>query len=1168
MRYFFMTLLAGLWLLMGCSKTSRDNSGSFLIHFSVPPSEKDLEFAVDQGRLEPLTDDSFGRRFAADKVAKELIVRRKGEEFQRLALRQDGNEAWFFAGSNKAYSSAPPVLPQNEKDLVVYFVPDSDQAQAGWGLHIWDGVNGRPFTAWETPFPFALEDPIYGRAARLDLPPQKDYSAAPAGYSEMPDKLGLLVHRGDDKATGDVFYEPSKDGRIVFVAQKGGKVFCSPDLKPCGSQIETSEAAGHWVSRNELLVKITESATRYMLLSSADASIDIAKLETLPVDAIKQIPLEKNAGISKAASQRFPHLKTFMSFSLNADEELAALAKSQLVVVALNANSRVLAATRVQLGGLLDDVFATAQDTELGLVIGLPSTLRLWAPTAQAVQLKVYGRDKTLLETRPMLEENRVWSTEIPATWVSQRLYYRYAIKVFHPISGRIEQYEVSDPYAVSGSMNGEFSQFIDLNAPELKPAGWDTTNPTLIEKPTDMVFYELHIRDFSSADKSVPAELRGTYKAFTQNGKRGQPLSNGMAHLQRLQKAGLTHIQVLPAYDFGTVEENRDKRIDLDDPFSSLCTGFDLKDEICTQSGTRTIFDIFTGLPPDSEKIAELNSLFKDRDSFNWGYDPVHYGMPEGGYASTADGEARVIEFREMVQSLGELNLHFAMDVVYNHTQASGLNNDSILDKVVPGYFHRLDPYTGRVYTTTCCQNTASERLMMEKLMIDTLKRWHEDYKVQAFRFDLMGYHFKQNMQKIQEALGADVFIFGEGWKMGEVNDDERANSTATQLNLGGTGIGTFNDRFRDTVRGSGPLVCGVRHLQQGPLNGLFFDDNGRGGKLEEAKKDASCANRADWKDVPDERKKDELLHQQDRLRAVLAASLSDYPVLTSSGAMLKGSELSFFQGVPLSYTKAPRETLNYIENHDNQTFWDITQLKLPYTLKMEERVRVQAVGLSLNMLAVGVPYFHMGAEFLRSKSLIRDSYNAGDWYNQVDFTFSKTNWNRGLPPAENPADKDNMPVIRDAIQALPEGPAATDIQKAVGMFVDLLALRKDSPLFRLHSADDVIKRVSFVKGSEKMEGIIAMRLSDEGEGVEDLDPCFREIVVIFNMNKKVQTLPYPAGLSLHPLQLRGHDEVVKQSKSDGGMIEVPARTTAVFVRRQTMGAAMCPVERLNPAS
>jgi len=199
--------------------------------------------------------------------------------------------------------------------------------------------------------------------------------------------------------------------------------------------------------------------------------------------------------------------------------------------------------------------------------------------------------------------------------------------------------------------------------------------------------------------------------------------------------------------------------------------------------------------------------------DSFNWGYDPFHYTVPEGSYATDPNGSMRILEFRQMVKATHDMDLKLIMDVVYNHTNASGVNDKSVLDKIVPGYYHRLNVNTGGVENSTCCDNTATENLMMGKLMIDLLKVWADDYKVDGFRFDLMGHQPKDVMVEALEEvreIDPNTLFYGEGWDFGEVANNA-CFGQANQINMAGTEIGTFSDRLRDAVRGGSPFDGGL---------------------------------------------------------------------------------------------------------------------------------------------------------------------------------------------------------------------------------------------------------------------------------------------------------------------------------------------------------------------
>ena len=255
-------------------------------------------------------------------------------------------------------------------------------------------------------------------------------------------------------------------------------------------------------------------------------------------------------------------------------------------------------------------------------------------------------------------------------------------------------------------------------------------------------------------------------------------------------------------------------------------------------------------------------------RDCFNWGYDPVHFTAPEGSYATDpADGAVRIVEFRRMVQALHRAGLRVGMDVVYNHTYASGQDRWSVLDRIVPGYYHRLDE-TGRIATSTCCANTATEHRMMAKLMIDSAVTWAREYRIDSFRFDLMGHQPRAAMEELQArvnaATGRNVLLIGEGWNFGEVADGARFVQ-ASQLSLNGSGIATFSDRARDAIRGGGAGDSDARQVSaQGYVNGLYYDRNA------EAPADTSVTD---------------LMRAADLVRVGLAGSLRSYRLLTFDG-------------------------------------------------------------------------------------------------------------------------------------------------------------------------------------------------------------------------------------------------------------------------------------------
>ncbi len=513
--------------------------------------------------------------------------------------------------------------------------------------------------------------------------------------------------------------------------------------------------------------------------------------------------------------------------------------------------------------------------------------LRVWAPTAQSVILQMFDTDAATYANKiPMQWDAKtgVWSVSGDASWKNK--YYLYEVKVFAPSTGKIETNLVTDPYSLSLSMNSKRSQIVDLNDADLKPQGWDTLEKPALAAPEDIVIYELHIRDFSISDQTVPEELRGTYKAFTVKD------SNGMKHLAALAQAGLTHIHLLPAFDIASVNEDK----------STWQTVDDAK---------------LDSLPPDSDQQSIAVSAITGSDGFNWGYDPLHYTTPEGSYATDPNGTPRIVEFREMVQALNQSGLRVVMDVVYNHTNASGQSENSVLDRVVPGYYHRLNA-DGNVEKSTCCENTATEHNMMRKLMIDSLITWAKEYKVDGFRFDLMGHHMLDDMKAVRAALdaltlekdgvdGKSIYIYGEGWDFGEVANNARGKN-ATQLNIAGTGIGVFNDRLRDAVRGGSPFTD---PRDQGFATGLVLTNNSNEKRNAEDQQ-IQLNNYTDW------------------IRLGLAGNLASYEIVRADGKKVPGRLISY-NSAPAGYTNDPQENIVYVSAHDNQTLFDAIQAKAP---------------------------------------------------------------------------------------------------------------------------------------------------------------------------------------------------------------------------------------------
>ncbi len=928
--------------------------------------------------------------------------------------------------------------------------------------------------------------------------PVGDYEAKVAlneGWSESYGDNGNNIHFSVTTAKQKVVFTYDSVNKKVYI----GDELVAGDL---------TTAKAHWLARDtiavELAADVAATATA-KLHFAADASLSTSPAGVAGGDAIALA--YDAAGLSDALKIKYPHLKNLAVFKIAAADvsKVPDILKQQTAISITNANGNLVEATALQFAGALDDVFAYNGTLGVSYTDSVPS-VKLWAPTAKNVTLHVFddADPVTAATAYPMTLDaaTGVWSATGDASW--NRKYYLFEVEVFVRNTGKVEKNWVTDPYSLNTAINGKRSQFINLSDADLKPEGWDALAKPAFTAPEDMVIYELHVRDFSIADETVPAAERGTFSAFPQTN------SNGMKHLKALADAGLSHIHLLPAFDCATINENKaEQKIAEDD---------------------------FTSYAPDSDAQQAAVEAIRGQDGFNWCYDPHHYTVPDGSYATDPDGVTRIREFRAMVASLNAIGLRVVMDVVYNHTSGSLLGDTSVLDKVVPTYYHRLNAQ-GDIEKSTCCANTASENIMMEKLMRDSIKTWATAYKVDGFRYDIMGHHTRDNIVTIKNDIqaltaaidgvdGSKIYFYGEGWNFGEVQDDARFVQ-ARIGNMSGTGVGTFNNFIRDAVRGGGPFDSGIDHVRhQSFINGLYLDPNAE--------------------NAADAAAKENLLKQTDQLKIALAGSLKNFSIVDYTGATKTAATVD-----GAGYTLDPQETINYIEAHDNETLFDMIQYKAPLATSMAERVRIQNLGNSILLFAQGVPFIHAGQDMLRSKSTDRNSYDAGDWFNALDFTYQHNGWGKGLPLKGD--NEQNWSVSKNLLANSALMPAPADIQRAREHTEELLKIRKSSKLFRLETAAQIQEQVKFYNNGVAQEsGVIAMLLSDSSA---NLDANAEMILVVFNANTSSKTLSLPAlknaDFALHPLQKNSADARVKESAVDNskGEFTVPARTAAVFV-------------------
>ena len=810
-----------------------------------------------------------------------------------------------------------------------------------------------------------------------------------------------------------------------------------------------------WTSREEIVyhprVSFGRTALRY---------------EALQIETGQRWPLSSSMHAGREIRLRF-----------QAPMPLEEWVREPVLLLVSDSGGREIDRTYFQTAALLDLLYRF--DGCLGVCFeGGDTVLRVWAPTARSVKVVWKGGGSRCGSELAMKRgEQGTWEAEGSSSW--HGCAYLYKTEVFSPVTGRVETFSVTDPYSVALATGSTASVVLDLRDSRWKPAGWDSTRRPALASRNDTVLYELHVRDFSVADTSVPSSLRGTYKAFTLDG------TDGDRHLRALAEAGVTHVHLLPVYDFTSVEEDPARR----------------RDPIVSD-----------GLPSDSPLPQEAITRLRTLDSYNWGYDPWHYLVPEGSYAQAPEGGARVLEMREMVQALHRKGLRVVLDMVFNHTFAAGLADESVLDKIVPLYYHRLD-HEGLVRNSSCCSDTASERWMMEKLMRDALELWRAQYKIDGFRFDLMNLHSVATMARLRDFLrrkDPSVVLYGEAWAFGSLMEKD-GDAAFTQGKAYGQQIGVFNDRMRDAIRGG--TTDSKEKSDPGYVTGLFYDFN------------HEPANRNTPLDMGQQRGK--LLWLGDILRIGLAGNLRDWRFTDHRGNRVRGGDIQF-KGGAVGYARDPEDNVNYVSAHDGYTLWDALQAKLPFhtrtrepdTVPMQERVDRQVLALGLVALSQGIPFFDSGAELLRSKSGDQNSYDSGDWFNSLDWSGHRNGWGLGLPPHfSNP---DDWPFWRPRLADPALQPSPEHIASAKERFLELLRVRKSSPLFRLRSGAEIQGRVRFLEtelGPMQPPGLLVMELLDEEADGRDLDPKWKRILAGVNVTNDTAVFPHQS-LGRAPLE------------------------------------------------
>lgn len=574
---------------------------------------------------------------------------------------------------------------------------------------------------------------------------------------------------------------------------------------------------------------------------------------------------------------------------------------------------------------------------ELGVKIVEDHTyFKTWSPLATGVYIKIFadGDGNNLIEILP-LERGESGSWHIEFLRNLSGTFYTYIYEFDYS-----KRFESGDLYAVACGINGKRSAIIDMS--KTNPFGWDYTKRVVCNSPCDAVIYECHIRDFSIDESGgIMLKYRGKFLGMAENGLTNNGICVGLSHLREL---GITHVQLLPIYDFASIDEEK-----------------------------------------------------AHSSQYNWGYDPLNYNCPEGSYSTDPyNPSTRVFELKTLIMELHKLHIGVIMDVVYNH---SFFSDCSWFQHTFPNYYYRLK--NGSFSNGSGVGNeVASEHAMVRRYIKDSVKFWAKEYKLDGFRFDLMAVLDIDTINQIRDELNEidpDILMYGEGWSGGECAYDSNLLGYKWN-NQKFERIGLFNDTIRDAVKGGTFDV-----YTKGYVNGNYE----------------------------------------------LASIVKHGLVGSVSHHQLEGNDYA-------AWASSPTQSINYCEAHDNWTLWDKLCVSAEeYTA--EQRISMDKLAAAIIILSQGVPFLHLGQDFLRSKprtpaetaqmQLIHEKYNENS-YNAPDFTNS-IKWNHKL---------ENLAVFK--------------------YYKALIRLRRAEKLFRLRNADDIRKYISFLHAED--DKMIYMKLEN----------------------------------------------------------------------------------------
>lgn len=436
---------------------------------------------------------------------------------------------------------------------------------------------------------------------------------------------------------------------------------------------------------------------------------------------------------------------------------------------------------------------------------------------------------------------------------------------------------EVTDLYAKAVGVNGIRSMVIDLN--QTNPVGWETYKRPVLNSPTDAIIYEVHIRDLT-IDPDSNIKDKGKFLGFTETGTVSpQGLSTGLDSIKEL---GVTHVHLLPVFDYGSIDETK-----------------------------------------------------LDEDNYNWGYDPQNYNVPEGSYATNPYcGYTRIKEFKQMVKTLHDNNISVIMDVVFNHTYKT---EDSIFNLTFPQYYYRLDKNGNYANGSATGNETASERAMVNKYIVDSIKYWAKEYNIDGFRFDLMGLHDTKLMKDIRDAvdkIDKSIIVYGEGWEAGGSPLDKSKAALKTNAHLVPEKIGFFNDDIRDGVKG---------HVFESDKKG-FISGN---------------------------------FKATETVKSGIVAS-TKHPQINYTNVSTKKP-----------WAVSPMQSVTYMSAHDNLTLWD--KLKISTGKGENELLKMNKLSAVILFTSQGIPFFQAGEELAKTKYGNENSYKSSDSINQIKWSNKK---------------------------------------------------------------------------------------------------------------------------------------------------------------------------------